>query len=295
MDDNRTSVSVLGLGLMGQALAATFLKAGRATTVWNRSADKADRLVADGAVLAGTPADAVAASDLVVVCLSTYDVVHEVIGPLGDALHGKTVVNLTSGSSEQARDTAEWARKNGAAYLDGAIMATPPGIGAETSVLFYAGDEAVFDAHEPVLRLLGGGTTYLGTDHGKPALFDVSLLGLMWGALNSFLHGVAIVETGGVKAREFVPWAHMWLDAIKIFTADYAAQIDAGDGEFPANDARLETHLGALRHLLEESEALGVDTALPEYSRKLMEGVIAQGYARNSYASVITAYRRPAR
>ncbi|GAA2534587.1 MULTISPECIES: NAD(P)-dependent oxidoreductase [Streptomyces] len=295
MDDNRTSVSVLGLGLMGQALAATFLKAGRATTVWNRSADKADRLVADGAVLAGTPADAVAASDLVVVCLSTYDVVHEVIGPLGDALHGKTVVNLTSGSSEQARDTAEWARKNGAAYLDGAIMATPPGIGAETSVLFYAGDEAVFDAHEPVLRLLGGGTTYLGTDHGKPALFDVSLLGLMWGALNSFLHGVAIVETGGVKAREFVPWAHMWLDAIKIFTADYAAQIDAGDGEFPANDARLETHLGALRHLLEESEALGVDTALPEYSRKLMEGVIAQGHARNSYASVITAYRRPAR
>ncbi|MCX3291662.1 NAD(P)-binding domain-containing protein [Streptomyces sp. NEAU-H22] len=295
MGDNHASVSVLGLGLMGQALAAAFLKAGHATTVWNRSADKADGLVADGAVLAANPADAVAASDLVIVCVSTYDVVHDVIGSLGDALRGKTLVNLTTGSSEQARQTAEWAEKNGARYLDGAIMITPPGIGAETSVLFYAGDRTVFDAHEPVLGLLGGGTTYLGTDHGKPALFDVSLLGLMWGALNSFLHGVAIVETGGVKAQEFLPWAHMWLDAIKMFTADYAAQIDAGDERFPANDATLETHLGALKHLVEESEALGVDTELPKYSEALMEGIIAQGHAGNSYASVVKAYRRPER
>jgi 3-hydroxyisobutyrate dehydrogenase-like beta-hydroxyacid dehydrogenase len=295
MSDNHTSVSVLGLGLMGQALARAFLKAGHTTTVWNRSAGKADGLVADGALLAAAPADAVAASDLVVVCVSTYDVVHDLIGPLGDGLRGKAVVNLTSGSSEQARRAAEWAARNGAAYLDGAVMITPPGIGAETSVLFYAGDKAVFAAHEPVLRVLGGGTTYLGTDHGRPALFDVSLLGLMWGALNSFLHGVAVVETGGVKAQEYLPWVHMWLDAIKIFTADYAAQIDAGDEKFPANDATLETHLGALKHLVEESEALGVDTALPKYSEALMEGVIARGHAGNSYASVVKAYRRQAR
>ncbi len=299
MSSNHTpasaSVSVIGLGLMGQALAAAFLKAGHATTVWNRSAEKAERLVADGAALAAAPADAVAASDLLVVCVSTYDVMHDVLGGLDEALRGKTLVNLTTGSSEQARRTAAWAERNGVRYLDGAIMITPPGIGAETSVLFYAGDKAVFDSHEPVLKLLGGGTTYLGTDHGKPALFDVSLLGLMWGALNSFLHGVAVVETGGVKAQEFLPWAHMWLDAIKIFTADYAAQIDAGDETFPANDATLETHLGALRHLVEESEALGVDTELPRYSEELMERVIAQGHAKDSYASVVKAYRRPVR
>lgn len=292
MGDNHTSVSVLGLGLMGQALAAAFLKAGHATTVWNRSADKADGLVADGAVLAANPADAVAASDLVIVCVDVRR------GARRHRLAGRRPARQDRGQSdhgllEQARQTAEWAEKNGAKYLDGAIMITPPGIGAETSVLFYAGDQAVFDAHEPVLKLLGGGTTYLGTDHGKPALFDVSLLGLMWGALNSFLHGVAIVETGGVKAQEFLPWAHMWLDAIKMFTADYAAQIDAGDEKFPANDATLETHLGALKHLVEESEALGVDTELPKYSEALMEGIIAQGHAKNSYASVVKAYRRP--
>ncbi|WP_258572867.1 hypothetical protein [Streptomyces sp. KM273126] len=78
-------------------------------------------------------------------------------------------------------------------------------------------------------------------------------------------------------------------------TADYATQIDAGDDRFPANDATLETHLGALKHLVEESEALGVDAELPKYSEALMERIIAQGHARNSYASVVKAYRRQAR
>lgn len=104
-----------------------------------------------------------------------------------------------------------------------------------------------------------------------PALYDVSLLGLMWGTLNSFLHGVAIVETANVGAQQFLLWAHMWLEAIKTFTADHAAQIDAGDGRFPADDATLETHLEALKHLVHESEALGVDAELPKYSQALME------------------------
>ncbi|WP_434598912.1 NAD(P)-dependent oxidoreductase [Streptomyces sp. A5-4] len=293
MGDNRTPVTVIGLGLMGQALAAAFLKAGHTTTVWNRSAQKADDLVSQGAVLAATPAEAVAASELVVVCLSTYDTVHDVIGSLGNALSGKVLVNLTSGSSDQGRETAVWAQKQGAEYLDGAIMITPPGIGADTTVLFYAGTESVFQKHESTLKLLGGATTYLGADHGMPALYDVSLLGLMWGTLNSFLHGVAIVETAGVGAQQFLPWAHMWLDAIKMFTTDYAAQIDAGDGKFPANDATLETHLEALKHLVHESQALGIDAELPKYSQALMERVIGQGHAKNSYAAVVKAYRKP--
>ncbi|WP_328395372.1 NAD(P)-binding domain-containing protein [Streptomyces sp. NBC_00390] len=293
MGDNRTPVTVIGLGLMGRALAAAFLKAGHTTTVWNRSAQKAEQLVSEGAVLAATPAEAVAAGELVVVCLSTYDTVHDVIGPLGEGLRGKVLVNLTSGSSDQGRKTAVWADQQGAEYLDGAIMITPPGIGSDTSVVFYAGTEGVFKKYESTLKLLGGGTTYLGTDHGMPALYDVSLLGLMWGTLNSFLHGVAIVETANVGAQQFLPWAHMWLEAIKTFTADYAAQIDAGDGRFPANDATLETHLEALKHLVHESEALGVDSELPKYSQALMERVINQGHARNSYAAVVKAYRKP--
>nr|WP_317891397.1 NAD(P)-binding domain-containing protein [Saccharopolyspora pogona] len=83
---DHTHVTVIGLGLMGQALARAFLGDGRPTTVWNRTAAKAEQLVAQGAELASSVRDAFAASPLVVRCLSDYYAVHELLDPLGDVL-----------------------------------------------------------------------------------------------------------------------------------------------------------------------------------------------------------------
>ncbi|GGP72080.1 NAD(P)-dependent oxidoreductase [Streptomyces sp. L500] len=291
--NDHAPVTVIGLGLMGQALAGAFLKAGHPTTVWNRSADKAQELVGQGAVLAASPAEAVAASELVVVCVSDYDAMHSVLDPLGSALSGKALVNLTSGSSEQAREKAGWAAGHGASYLDGAIMTVPALIGGAETVLFYSGPADVFAAHEATLKVLGGNTTHLGADHALAALYDVSLLGVMWGTLNSFLHGVALLDTVGVKASEFLPWATAWVDAVKGFATDYAGQIDAADGKFPANDATMEVHAGALEHLVHESEAQGINPELPLFVQGLMARTIAAGHGKNSYASMVKVFQQP--
>jgi len=62
--------------------------------------------------------------------------------------------------------------------------------------------------HEPALRRLGPGTTYLGADHGLASPYDVALLGIMWGTMNSFLHGAALLETAQVDAATFAPFAN---------------------------------------------------------------------------------------
>ncbi|MFB7086527.1 NAD(P)-dependent oxidoreductase [Streptomyces sp. NPDC056296] len=292
-DKDPSSVTVIGLGLMGQALAAEFLKGGHRTTVWNRSADKAADLVSRGAVLAKTPADAVTAADLVVVCVSDNDALHAVLDPVTDLLRGRVVANLTSGSSDQARANATWAEELGFGYLAGAIMTVPAMVGAPDSVFFYAGPQEAYEKHSAVLRLLGGGTTHLGEDHALAPLYDVSLLGMMWGTLNSFLQGAALLSTAGVKAAEFLPWATKWVDAVKVFATDYAGQIDAGDGEYPARDATMEVHFGALKHLLHESEAQGVNAELPHFVHGLMERTIARGFEQNSYAAMTELFRTP--
>ncbi|WP_299529228.1 NAD(P)-dependent oxidoreductase [uncultured Streptomyces sp.] len=292
-DQDLSPVTVIGLGLMGRALAAAFLKGGHPTTVWNRSADKAADLVARGAVLADTPADAVTAAELVVVCVSDNDAVHAVLDPVTDRLRGRVVANLTSGSSDQARADAAWAEESGFSYLDGAVMTVPALVGAEDSVFFYAGPQEAYDRHGAALRLLGGGTTHLGDDHVLASLYDVSLLGMMWGTLNSFLQGVALLSTAGVKAEEFLPWASRWIDVVKGFATDYAAQIDAGDGEYPAHDATMEVHFGALKHLLHETGAQGVNTELPRFVHGLMERTLADGFGGNSYAAMIELFRTP--
>ncbi|MEU3607776.1 NAD(P)-binding domain-containing protein [Streptomyces sp. NPDC035033] len=285
-------VTVIGLGLMGQALAGAFLAQGHPTTVWNRSAAKADELVARGAVLADSVGSAVEASPLVVVCVSDYDAVHQLLGPVGESLAGRTLVNLTTASSTQARETAEWAEKLGAAYLDGAILALPQAIGTAEATLLYAGPRAAFEEHRATLEVLGGeATVYLDEDHGLSALYDLSVLSIMWGVLNSFLHGAALLGTANVKASTFAELAVTAINVTAEYASAYAQQIDAG--EYPATDATVNVHVGGMTHLVEESETLGVNAELPRFFLELARRAVAAGDAENSYAALIKQFRKP--
>ncbi|WP_067485233.1 NAD(P)-dependent oxidoreductase [Actinomadura hibisca] len=284
-----SAVSVIGLGLMGRALAETFLRAGHATTVWNRTAVKAEPLVAQGATLAGSVDDAVAASPLVVVCLTGYDAVHELLGSLD--LNGRVLVNLTSGTSEQARTAAEWATGQGAAYLDGAILAAPQGIGTADAVVLYSGPRAAFDAHEPVLKSLTDATLHLGDDHVLSSLHDAAILGLMWGILNGFLHGAALLGAAGVNATAFAELAKVSIGTVADWVPGYAQQID--DGVYPAPDSTIGTHLAAMEHLVHESEALGVDAGQPRFYKALADRAVAEGREDDGYAALIEQFRKP--
>ncbi|MFI0410587.1 NAD(P)-binding domain-containing protein [Actinomadura sp. 3N508] len=73
----KSPVTVIGLGPMGAAMAATFLGNGHPTTVWNRTAAKAEPLVAKGATLAATSADALAASELIVISQTDYPAMYD--------------------------------------------------------------------------------------------------------------------------------------------------------------------------------------------------------------------------
>lgn len=286
-------VTVIGLGLMGQALAAAFIKQGHPTTVWNRTPGKAEQLTADGAILAQSAGKAISASPLVIVCVSDYDGVHEILGPLQGALAGKVLVNLSTGTSAQARETAEWAAQRGARYLDGAIMAIPPVIGTDGAVLLYSGPQDSFEEHAATLRALGTpGTTYLGGDHGLSALHDMALLGLMWGILNGFLHGAALLGTAGVKATTFAPLANQMIKEVTEYVTAYAPQVD--EGKYPATDATLTVHQDALEHLADESKAVGINSELPRFFKALVDRAAADGRADESYAALIEVFRKEA-
>jgi len=284
-------VTVVGLGLMGQSLAGAFLRDGHPTTVWNRSGAKAEQLVARGATLAPSVEAAVAASPLVVVCVSDYEAVHELLDPAGEVLADRVLVNLTSGTSDQARKTAEWASQRGSTYLDGAIMTIPPDVGSPDALLFYSGPQPAFDLHQSTLNSLGGGTTYLGVDHGLASLYDVALLGIMWSILNGFLHGAALLGTAKVDAATFVRAANKGIVTIAGWTTAYGDQIDAA--RYPAFDSTIDTHVAAMAHLIHESESLGISAELPRFVKALTDRAVAEGRGGDSYAAMIEQFRRP--
>ncbi|GAA1972184.1 NAD(P)-dependent oxidoreductase [Amycolatopsis minnesotensis] len=276
---------------MGRALAGAFLKAGHPTTVWNRTAAKADPLVAEGARPAPTVGDALQAGALTIVCLTDYQAVHELLGASDAELDGTLLINLTSDDSAHDRQTAQWAGQRGARYLDGAIMAVPPAIGTAEAVILHSGPQPDFEAHKSALDALGT-STYLGADHGLASLYDVAGLAMMWSVLNAWLQGTALLGTAGVDAATYAPFARQIAATVAGWLPGYAGQIDSGS--FPAEVSALETDARAMAHLIEESEAVGVNAELPKLIKAMADRSIAAGHGGEQYPVLIEEFRKPA-
>ncbi|ABW15942.1 6-phosphogluconate dehydrogenase NAD-binding [Parafrankia sp. EAN1pec] len=288
-DGTDTPVTVIGLGLMGQALAGAFLKAGHPTIVWNRTTSKADHLVADGARLAPTIGEALAAGVLAIICVTDYHAVRELLDASDVELDGAMLVNLTSGDSTQAREAALWAERRGARYLDGAIMAIPPAIGTAEAVILHSGSRSDFEAHASTLGALGT-VSYLGADHGLASLYDVAGLAMMWSVLNAWLQGTALVRTAGVDAATYAPFARQIAAGVAEWLPGYAEQIDRG--AFPAEVSALETDARAMEHLIKESEAVGVNAELPGLIKAIADRSIAAGHGKEQYPVLIEEFSK---
>ncbi|MFB7271769.1 NAD(P)-dependent oxidoreductase [Streptomyces sp. NPDC056244] len=287
-DNDSVRVSLLGLGAMGSALGAALVKAGCATTVWNRSPGKADDLVAQGAEAAATAGDAVRAGRLVIVCLLDHASVHEVLDPLSEELAGRTLINVTTTTPAQARELADWAAGVGAAYLDGGIMAVPPMIGRPGSSILYSGSLDVFQQYKPLLDLWGT-STYFGKDAGLASLYDLALLASMYVMFAGFMHGAAMVAPAGMTAGEFAGMAAPWLTAMTGAFQGFAEVIDGGDYAVEGQQSLVFSDLG---DLLAASSEQGIGTEVVAVVQGLIQRQIDAGHGEEGFARIIESIKQ---
>lgn len=288
--DNR--VSLVGLGPMGMALAEALLAKGHSLTVWNRTPEKADKLVALGARRARTVADAAAASPLTLVCLQDYETMYRVFDPAASALANRTVVNLNSGTPAEARAAAKWSAEHGVDYLDGAIMVPPPLVGDPNAVFLYSGAPDVFDSHRATLASLGD-PRFLGADVGLAVLYNTALLEMMFATMNGWLHATALLDSANVSAQKFAELALGWFMPTVVgyaSLAERAAALDAAD--YPGTFGTMTMNLTGLEHIARTSEEQGVDTELPRLMKEIAERAIAEGHGSHSYLSVYEVFRK---
>lgn len=196
MKNVKGEVSVIGLGVMGSALARALLQNDYRVTVWNRTTAKAELLVKEGAVLAPTATAAAAASPVIVICVADYETAHSLLATeeAAPALRGKLLIQLSTGSPRDARESEAWARGRGIEYLDGAIMAIPLQIGTPEAAIFVSGPESAFRKSEPILKNFAGNLRYLGESIGAAAALDFAALSYGFGGLFGALHGALILR-----------------------------------------------------------------------------------------------------
>ena len=277
-------ISVLGLGAMGTALAEAFLGAEQKVTVWNRSAEKAAPFAGRGAGIAGSAAGAIGAAPLVIICLLDYAAVRDVLSGAVDQLAGRTIVNLTNGTPQDARDIAAWVEDQGASYLDGGIMAVPPMIGSRDAFILYSGTAEAFVDYRQTLEALGA-AQFLGPDAGLAPLYDLALLSAMYGLFGGFLHATALVGSEKMEAGRFTEMLVPWLNAMTSLLPETARQIDSGNYA-AADGSNLAMQAVAVENIIATSHAQGVDSGLIVPMRALMAHRIACGFGGDDIAGL---------
>ncbi|MEU5423081.1 NAD(P)-dependent oxidoreductase [Streptomyces sp. NPDC001407] len=282
----QSAVTVLGLGPMGRTLAGAFLDAGLRTTVWNRTPGRDGELIARGAVGARSAEEAVAASELIVVCVVDYDAADSVLrrDAVAEALKGRTVVNLTADTPDRARSTAEWAAAHGISYLDGAIMTPTTTIGTPDAVFIHAGPEELHRKHRPVLEALGGTHTHLGEDIGRAAAYDIALLDIFWTAMAGYAHAVAVARAEGITAGELAPFAGGIAAILPPLFAQDAADLDSGNFSGKVNP--ITSAAASMAHIVHTSEAHGIDASTMRAAEGMVRRAIGLGHGADGFARI---------
>ncbi|WP_207921302.1 NAD(P)-dependent oxidoreductase [Micromonospora sp. KC721] len=279
-------MTVIGLGPMGRAMVGAFVDSGHLVTVWNRTASKAEDLVARGAVRADTVEAALAANELVVLSLTDYAAMYDLLGSATGALRGRVLVNLSSDTPQRARAAARWAAEHGAIHLAGGVLTPPSGIGQPESSTFYSGPRAAFETHRETLAVLTA-TDYRGEDPGLAPLYYQLTMGMFWTSMMSWLHTLAVARANGITARELLPYATSALD-LRYFLEFYTDRIDAD--EHPADVDRLSMGVASIEHVAHTTRDSGIDPTLPETVLEIFRRGEAAGHGDRSFTSLINTF-----
>ncbi|KIA59638.1 NAD(P)-dependent oxidoreductase [Nocardia vulneris] len=287
--EKRTRITVLGLGRMGSAIAGRYLAAGYPTTVWNRTPGRAPQLDERGAHRAATLADALAASELIIVSHVDTPGVAALLETVPGTLAGRTVLNVSTGRPDDARALAARIAERRGHFLDGAILGMPATVGTAATLVPYSGSAEAADTYAAVIAELGA-TTYLGADTGLAALHDMAVLAGMYGLFGGFFHAAAMLggapaTVHGLTADFLVPWLRALLDVLPAL----AAEIDAD--EFAPTFASIAEMGSVLETIRGVSREQGVPTDLLDPLQRLLDVSAERGLGAENFPRAATVLR----
>jgi 3-hydroxyisobutyrate dehydrogenase len=284
-------VGFVGLGTMGLFMASNLARAGFSLTVWNRTAARADDVVALGATLAATPAEVGRASDIVVACLTDSPQVEEVVfgndGLAEGLAKGSLFIDCSTLSPLKAQEFAERLAKGGVDMLDAPVSGGSEGAKNAALSIMVGGDEAAFSRADAVFAAMGKSITHLGpvgAGQWAKAINQVILSGVYL--------GVAEGVTLGLKAG---------LDVEKVISAikggaagSWVLENRSGrmiDDDYPLG-FKISLHRKDLGIGLELAHSVGASLPVASLAATFEDGLIAQGFGDDDNSALARPIRK---
>jgi 3-hydroxyisobutyrate dehydrogenase-like beta-hydroxyacid dehydrogenase len=197
----------VGLGVMGSSVVRRLLDAGHDVTVWNRTREKAEPLLAAGAHWADTPRAVAAGSELVFTMVTNTAAVQAVAegpdGILAGLGPGKVYVDMSTASPANTRALAERVAEVGAQMLDAPVSGTSITVDEGKASLMVGGDDDAFERARPVLEAIGPKVFHMG-GNGSAVTMKIAINLSLAVQMLAFSEGVLLAEKTGISREAAV-------------------------------------------------------------------------------------------
>ncbi len=201
------NVGFIGLGNMGNPMAASLLRTGHTLRVHDTYPDKASNLLEAGASWGSTPRETAMGCDAVITSLPGPAAVEDVVfgddGIFNGLSAGTVYIDTSTGEPGLARRIAEEGASRGFDVLDAPVSGGVFGARDATLTVFVGGDKAVFDRYEPLLRCVGGTVVRMGNTGSGIVTKLVNNL-MMFINFIGACEGMALGARAGIDPRQLI-------------------------------------------------------------------------------------------
>jgi 3-hydroxyisobutyrate dehydrogenase-like beta-hydroxyacid dehydrogenase len=306
---DRRAIGMVGLGLLGSALAERFLSSGRPVVGFDLNADRRRELAARGGRAAGSAAEVVRACGRVVLSLPDSAVVEAVLDEAAaDLRAGLVVTDTTTGDPVRAEAIGSRLAGRSVAYVDATVLGSSAEVRSAAAVAMVGGERADCEGCADLFACFAREWFYLGPwGSGSRMKLVVNLvLGLNRAVLAEGLafaracgldpaEALRVLQSGAAYSRVMDAKGPMMVGALSVEGGAQNAPrptLHSPLSTFLTPQARLSQHLKDVGLILAEAERVGAAVPLSELHRKLLECVQAAGLGDADNAAVIAAFGR---
>ncbi|MGB6876530.1 MAG: NAD(P)-dependent oxidoreductase [Candidatus Acidiferrales bacterium] len=200
-------VGLIGLGLMGAPMGANLLKAGFPLTVWNRTAEKSQKLAAQGASVANSPKDLASQVDVLLTIVSDPPALEEVLwgkqGALSALKKGSVLIDSSTVSPALACRVSKACADQSVDFLDAPVTGGTWGAEKGELVFMVGGKKEVLDRVEPILQAVGKRFFLLGPNGaGQTVKLAMNLILAL--EVQALAEGLELVTSSGVEPAKLI-------------------------------------------------------------------------------------------
>ncbi|XP_071357581.1 cytokine-like nuclear factor N-PAC isoform X4 [Trachinotus anak] len=200
-------IGFLGLGLMGSGIVSNLLKMGHVVTVWNRTAEKCDLFIQEGARLGRTPAEVASMCDITFSCVSDPKAARDlVLGPSGvlqGIRPGKCYIEMSTVDPETITELSQVITSRGGRFLEAPVAGSQQLSNDGMLVILAAGDRTVYEDCSSCFQAMGKTSFFLG-EAGNAARMMLILNMVQGSFMATIAEGLTLAQATGQSQQTFL-------------------------------------------------------------------------------------------